>query len=204
MTKGGPGAPDARRPPLPPLPAGPAAATKTPDPAASLPSAGGELGSRAPGAALPGCKGLSGPVSPKFMVWFLSRAHDGGSAETRVKTSQTHEEKTPNSDRAASASLSSVPRESLKADARDPNPYESSSWRRPSASAAHTSSAAEAGRRRRAAGGAPGPRPPAASGPLLRRAGRPGTAGTRAASRVGRRAGEAERSGPSRGRGARS
>lgn len=79
---------------------------KRPPARRSLPTTGGKRGSRAPGAALPGRKGLSSPVSPKFMVWFQSKAHDGGSSETRGKASQTHEEKTPNSDRAPSARVS--------------------------------------------------------------------------------------------------
>lgn len=136
---------------------------------------------------MPGCKGLSGPVSPKFMVGFLSRVHDGGPSETRGNQ-PTHEEKTPNSDWAPSASPSpSCPRESLSRCTNQIRTRAAAS-RRPGTGAAHTS---KRGRAKRAAARriAPGSRSPAASGPLLRRAGHGGDPRTVPGGPVGGRGG---------------
>lgn len=77
---------------------------------------------------MPGCKGLSGPVSPKFMVGFLSRVHDGGSSGTRGKPAKHTKRKRPTpTGLRPQESLSSCPRESLKR-MHEPDPYRSGSF----------------------------------------------------------------------------
>lgn len=77
---------------------------------------------------MPGCKGLSGPVSPKFMVGFLSRVHDGGSSETRGKPAKHTKRKRPTpTGLRPQVSLSSCPCESLKL-MHEPDPYASGSF----------------------------------------------------------------------------
>lgn len=163
---------------------------RPPDPAASLPTVGGGRGGCAPRAALPVRKGLSGPVSPKFMVGLPSRVPEGGIVRDQGKASQTREEKTPNSDWAAFASLTPAVLAKSGADGGIRS-VRGRRLRAPGAGSVHTS---ERGRARRAAaaagGSAPGPRSPAAFGSLLRRAGPGGTAETRATSGAGGRGGE--------------
>lgn len=103
MAAGGSGAPDARSPPAPATLARP---PPTKDP--RLPSDRGRRARqpRASRAALPGRQGLSNPVSPKFMVWFQSKARGGGDRQRPGGKSAKHEEKTPNSDPARSARVS--------------------------------------------------------------------------------------------------
>lgn len=122
------------------------------------------------------------------------------------ENTKAHGEKTPNSKPARSAKSLSLllPRQSLRADAREPNPNRSRSSLRAAESQrrAHTSSAAES---RRAAGGRPARarRPPPGRSCGARGPG--GAAGgSRGASRAGKLAGEVQRCGPSRRRGARS
>lgn len=146
---------------------------KTPDPAASLPTAGGRRVSRAPGTALPGRKGLSGPVSPKFMVWFLSRAPEGRSSKTRGETTKTHEEKTPNSrpgsvHKSLGSFFAKVRERRPRTRSEPGNSFGAAESRR----RAHTSSAAEApGGGRSAPAEISRPALATVSRPLLRRAG---------------------------------
>lgn len=121
------------------------------------------------------------------------------------ENTKAHGEKTPNSNPARSAKSLSAPsspksESGCKRTKSEPESQQPSGGREP-APRAHI----QCGRVQAGGGRAPGPRSPAASLPLLRRTGPGGAAGgSRGASRAGKLAGEVERCGPSRRRGARS
>lgn len=194
VAAGGSGEPDARSPPAPATSARP---PPTKDP--RFPSDRGRRArqQRASRAALPGRQGLSDLVSPKFMVWFQSKARGGGILRDRGEISQTRRENAQLRPGSVRAGLGFFLGESLEAGARQPNPKERRlRGGRAPATRAHPARPRPGGRPAGGREGAPGPRSPSC---LLAATAARGAGG---ASRGV--PGEAERSGLSRGLSARS
>lgn len=150
MAAGGSGEPDARSPPAPATPARP---PPTKDP--RLPSDRGHRArqQRASRAALPGRQGLSDLVSPKFMVWFQSKARGGGIVRDQGGNQPNTKRKRPTPTGLGPRGSRLLSRRKSGSGCTPTKSQRAAAPGRPSARDARTSSAAEA---RRAAGGRPG------------------------------------------------